>query len=55
MTGNSENKQVNFMKYCWLCKYGSRKENMDPCNICLEVAMREGTEVPEYFEEDKHG
>lgn len=51
--GNSENKQVNFMKYCFLCKYRSRKENLDPCNVCLEIAMREGTEVPEYFEEGK--
>ena len=51
--GDSEVKEVNFMRYCWLCKFGPRNEKLDPCNICLEVAMREGTEVPEYFVEGK--
>ena len=51
--GNSENKEVNFMKYCFTCKYGTRDGKLDPCNTCLEIAMREGTEVPEYYEGEK--
>lgn len=52
MEVDSSYKEVNFMKYCFLCKHGTKKEKMDPCNSCLEVGMREGTEVPEYFEEN---
>lgn len=26
-------------------------EAQEPCNTCLEVGMREGTEKPEYWEE----
>ena len=55
MTGNSENKEVNFMKYCFICMYGPRDEKLEPCNSCLEISMREGTEVPIFFTEAKHG
>lgn len=49
--GDSELKEVKFMKYCERCKYGPRNEKYDPCNYCLEVSMRLGTEVPEEYEE----
>lgn len=48
--GNSELKEVNFTKYCFRCKYDTLNEKLDPCNKCLEVSMREGTEVPERYE-----
>ena len=51
--GNPELKEVNFMKFCWECKYGPRKETLEPCNSCLEISMREGTEVPIFFMEGK--
>lgn len=51
--GDSELKEVNFMTYCWMCIFGPRDEKYYPCNYCLEVAMRPGTEVPEMFEEGR--
>ena len=54
--GDPELKEVNFMKFCWLCKYGNRSEKYEPCNTCLELGMAEGTEKPIFFEEEKlHG
>lgn len=51
MVTNSEFKEVDFKTYCKKCKYRDIKEKMDPCNDCLEVGMREGTNKPEHFEE----
>lgn len=56
---NSEFKEVQFDKYCELCKHYEHKfpdqnfsfEAQEPCNTCLETFMREGTEKPEYWEE----
>lgn len=48
--GHAELKEVQFDIYCKRCKYRDYKEAQDPCNDCLEVAMREGTHVPEYWE-----
>lgn len=44
-------KEVNFKKYCDICKHRKKLEFEDPCNECLEVGMRDETEKPEYFEE----
>ena len=57
--GDSELKEVRFDKYCKTCKHYAHKfpnedfsfEAQEPCNTCLEVGMREGTEKPEYLEE----
>lgn len=57
--GDSELKEVRFDKYCKTCKHYAHKfpdedfsfEAQEPCNTCLEVGMREGTEKPEYWEE----
>lgn len=46
-------KDVLFNKYCKTCKHKDLEEVKDPCNECLEYGMREGTEKPLYFEEDK--
>ena len=48
---SSEFKEVDFKHYCQKCKYRDLQEKMDPCNECLEVGMREGTNKPEYFTE----
>lgn len=46
-----EVKEVNFYVYCPKCKYKKLDEALDPCNDCLSIGMREGTEKPEYYEE----
>ena len=48
-------KFVAFEKYCNKCKYCKVKEEDMPCTECLEVGAREGTEVPDRFEEDTNG
>ena len=49
---DSELKEVRFDVYCRSCKYHKYREEQDPCNECLEVGMREGTEKPENWEEN---
>lgn len=44
-------KFVEFVKYCKNCKHMETSQVDEPCNTCLEVGAREGTEVPEKFEE----
>ena len=44
-------KIVPFDYYCPKCKYAKRDEHLDPCNECLDYPAREGSEVPEKFEE----
>lgn len=53
-------KEVNFHKYCPICKHYEHKfpdedfsfEAQEPCNTCLETGMREGTEKPELWEDN---
>lgn len=47
---DSDNKEVRFDIYCQTCKHWNLNEVKDPCNECLEVAMREGTEKPDKWE-----
>ena len=58
MYGNSELKEVRFDKWCKSCKHREIdvanvdiSKTTEPCNSCLEIGMREGTEKPEYWEE----
>lgn len=56
-------KEVRFDKYCATCKHNdpdgkhnekydiTTKEEYIPCCYCLETAVRDETEVPEYWEE----
>lgn len=44
-------KFVNFEKYCARCVYRRKHDYESPCNECLEVGARIGTEVPEEFKE----
>ena len=45
-------KEVRFDIYCRSCKFWNASASNDPCNECLEIGMREGTEKPEYWEGD---
>lgn len=42
-------KFVAFDKYCNTCKYKDTSPTHDPCNDCLGVGAREGTEVPQEY------
>ncbi len=44
-------KEVDFEKYCKICKHEKLDEYKDPCNECLESGMNEGTEKPVLWEE----
>lgn len=46
MTGNSENKEVRFDKYCSKCAHWENGTEVQYCDDCLEVPLRRGTEVP---------
>jgi len=46
MIGDSENKEVRFVKYCQTCKNWADGKEIPVCDDCLEESMREGTEVP---------
>lgn len=46
-------KEVRFDYFCNICKYNDVKEVRNPCNECLEVGMRDGTNVPIKYEERK--
>ena len=51
MDNDDNTKFVAFDKYCGSCKYRNTSATHDPCNECLNVGGRPGTEVPLYFEE----
>ena len=40
-------KFVDFGTYCKTCKNEGKTADEEPCDRCLEVPAREGTEVPE--------
>ena len=52
MYGDSELKEVRFDIWCQKCRHRNKNEAQDPCNECLEVGMREGSEKPENWEEN---
>lgn len=43
-------KFVEFNKYCPTCKHYDTWEVKDPCNDCLAVGAREGSEIPEKYD-----
>lgn len=43
--------QVDFYKYCPICKHKDLEEWKDPCNICLNSPVNEDSYRPTYFEE----
>ena len=50
----SSMKFVAFGEYCPKCKYADRSSIQDPCNDCLGVGAREGTEKPVDFKEKEN-
>ena len=48
---NSNYKMVDFHMYCMRCKNKNTEEEKDPCDMCLAVPAREGTNKPLCFEE----
>lgn len=44
-------KFVAFETYCKKCKYEELDGWKDPCNECLTVGAREGSQIPVNFEE----
>jgi len=52
---NNSFKEVAFALYCPKCEYKELEGYKSPCNECLEVPARPGTNVPEEYKEDKNG
>ena len=46
----ADTKFVKFHRYCRTCKNYKTEEYKEPCNECLEVPARLGTEVPLNYE-----
>ena len=46
--------EVDFKKYCPLCKHYKQAEREEPCNECLGIGANDNTTRPLYFEEEKH-
>lgn len=44
-------KEVKFDEYCPTCKFETTDEKDAPCNVCLEVPYRDGTQKPECWKE----
>ena len=44
-------KFIAFEAYCKKCKHQDLDGWKDPCNECLEVGAREGSQIPVKFEE----
>lgn len=53
MVGDSEIKEVRFDKYCPSCKHWNNGKEVVWCDDCLEESMREGTEKPIKWENEK--
>lgn len=50
---DTQNKFVEYEKYCPKCKYFSLDDSDDPCNECLTVPVNEFSHKPINFEEQK--
>ena len=46
-------KEVDFRKYCKLCKYRDVDDVKDPCNDCLGEPTNLNSCKPVYYEEDE--
>lgn len=53
MVGDSEIKEVRFDKYCPSCKHWNNGKDNVWCDECLDEFMREGTEKPIKWENEK--
>lgn len=48
---NEHTKEVNYFKYCRLCKHHGKREDEDPCNKCLTQGYNFDSKKPIRFEE----
>lgn len=46
-------KEVDFEKYCKICKYYDKAENEDPCWDCLNEPANEHSQRPVNFKENR--
>lgn len=46
-------KEVDFHKYCPLCKHKDKGEEEDPCYDCLAESFNIDSRKPVYFEEKR--
>ena len=51
--GRNDTQFIDFFKYCATCKYKDTDEIDDPCNECLDIGAKEGSGIPEKYEEAK--
>lgn len=42
-------KLVNFYKWCEHCEHKKKKENEDPCDLCLGETVNEDSTRPLYY------
>ena len=43
--------EVDFVTYCQRCTYEKEKETEEPCTICMESPLNDGTSKPILFKE----
>ena len=53
MTPDSEYREVNFEKYCGICKHLDCPESADPCFECLDHPLNYCTDRPVNWEAKK--
>lgn len=53
MVVDSDLREVNFEKYCIICKHADCPEHEDPCFECLDNPLNYCTEKPVKWEEKK--
>lgn len=53
MVIDSDLREVNFEKYCGICKYADCPEHEDPCFECLDNPLNYCTEKPVKWELEK--
>ena len=44
-------KEVDFAKYCKICKFGPKEEHEDPCDECLTQPWIENSHKPVKYKE----
>lgn len=45
-------KEVNFEKYCGICKFKELPAHYDPCDECLAYGVNSNSEKPVYWKEE---
>lgn len=53
MSTDNEYREVNYEKYCGICKYSDCPESADPCFECLDHPLNYCTDRPVNWEAKK--